>query len=415
MAIIKCPECDLQVSDKAAFCPHCGYVVSKNKVYVPKRKSNKRRRLPNGFGQISELKGKNLRKPFRAMVTVRKTCDGKFVTKLLQPQAYFSTYNEAYEALLEYNRDPYSLDTAGMSVKELYEKWIVEYRKTLKAESSERTISSAWRYCSSLYEVPVKNIRPKHIKGVMDNGTAEINGEIRCPSASTKSRIKSLFNLMLDYALEYELVDKNYARTFNISDEIIDDAAEAKKGHIAFTSDELATLWDSISLENSYIDIILFQCYSGWRPQELGLIKISNVNLDKWEIVGGMKTQAGTDRLVPIHPKVRDIVIKYYKEAQSLNSEYLFNCTDATTHCSSIKLTYDRYQYRFNKVIKTLGLNDNHRPHDGRKTFVTLCKKNNVDEYAIKYIAGHAINDLTEAVYTQRDPQWLHNEIAKIQ
>ena len=23
--LIKCPECDLQVSDKATFCPHCGY------------------------------------------------------------------------------------------------------------------------------------------------------------------------------------------------------------------------------------------------------------------------------------------------------------------------------------------------------------------------------------------------------
>ena len=25
MALIKCPECDLQVSDKAISCPHCGY------------------------------------------------------------------------------------------------------------------------------------------------------------------------------------------------------------------------------------------------------------------------------------------------------------------------------------------------------------------------------------------------------
>ena len=35
--LIKCPECELQVSDKAAFCPHCGYVITKSKVYSPKR------------------------------------------------------------------------------------------------------------------------------------------------------------------------------------------------------------------------------------------------------------------------------------------------------------------------------------------------------------------------------------------
>ena len=30
-----------------------------------------------------------------------------------------------------------------------------------------------------------------------------------------------MLNVMFDYALEYEIVDKNYARTFNVSDEVI--------------------------------------------------------------------------------------------------------------------------------------------------------------------------------------------------
>lgn len=34
---------------------------------------------------------------------------------------------------------------------------------------------------------------------------------------------------MLDYALEYEIVDKNYARTFEISDDIIKEKDENKK------------------------------------------------------------------------------------------------------------------------------------------------------------------------------------------
>lgn len=412
--LVKCPECKLQVSDKAAFCPHCGYVISKSKIYAPKRNPNKRRRLPNGFGQISQIKNKNLRKPYRAMVTVGKTATGKFITKPLQPQSYFETYNDAYEALLEYNRNPYELDSVGMTVKELYEKWFEEYRKTLKSESSERTITSAWGYCSSVYNVPVKSLRARHIKGVIDNGTAEIKGKIKSPSAGMKSRIKSLFNLMLDYALEYELVDKNYARTFNLSDDVIKETEEAKRGHIPFTEEELSMLWDNINIEKSYIDVILFQCYSGWRPQELGLLKLENVDLKKWEITGGMKTDAGENRLVPIHDKVKDIVVKHYKEALQLGSEYLFNCTDGKTHTSNTKLTYDKYNYRLRKVVKMLGLNPDHRAHDGRKTFITLCKKSGVDEYAIKYMAGHTINDITEKVYTKRDPQWLHDEISKI-
>ena len=108
--LIKCPECDLQVSDKASACPHCGCPMQANINQRKPRKSNKRKRLPNGFGQISEIKGRNLRKPFRAMVTTGKDENGRPICKPLKPEAFFSTYNDAYAALVEYNKDPYALD-----------------------------------------------------------------------------------------------------------------------------------------------------------------------------------------------------------------------------------------------------------------------------------------------------------------
>lgn len=46
--------------------------------------------------------------------------------------------------------------------------------------------------------------------------------------------------------------------------------------------------------------------------------------------------------------------------------------------------------------------------------FVTMAKKYGVDEYAIKYIVGHVINDITEKVYTKREIEWLKTEIEKI-
>ena len=77
-------------------------------------------------------------------------------------------------------------------------------------------------------------------------------------------------------------------------------------------------------------------------------------------------------------------------------------------------MNYFQYKYRFTKVIEELNLNPEHRAHDGRKTFVTLAKKYNVDEYAIKKIVGHTINDITEAVYTDRNPTWIFDEMKKI-
>lgn len=121
--LIKCPECDLQVSDKAQSCPHCGYPLRADDKPRPLRKSsNRKRRLPNGFGQISEIKNRNLRNPFRAMVTVGKSKTGRPICKPLKPNAFFPTYNDAYAALVEYNKNPYDL-AESITVKELYEKW----------------------------------------------------------------------------------------------------------------------------------------------------------------------------------------------------------------------------------------------------------------------------------------------------
>ena len=54
-----------------------------------------------------------------------------------------------------------------------------------------------------------------------------------------------------------------------------------------------------------------------------------------------------------------------------------------------ILTSYDKYMHRVNKLIDTLKLNPDHnRPHDGRNTFITMCKNAGVDEYAIKKNGG---------------------------
>ena len=128
-----------------------------------------------------------------------------------------------------------------------------------------------------------------------------------------------------------------------------------------------------------------------------------------------MKTDAGTDRVVPIHSKIRPLVEAKYKEAAELNSPYLLNWVDPNSRKKkNIKLTYARYQKAFERIRDELGLNPNHRPHDGRTHFVTSAKRYEVDEYAIKYMVGHKISDITEKVYTKREFEWLKEEIEKI-
>ena len=413
--LIKCPECELQISDKALSCPHCGFPMQITKSKTIKRASKKHRKLPNGFGSIVELKGRNLRNPFLVRVTVAKNEFGRPIMKPLKPRSYFPSYNEAYTALVEYNRNPYDL-SPDLTVKELYDKWSDKYfEKT--TESSKRTITSAWAYCSSIYNMRAKDVRARHIKGCMDEGyrieeRGKKKGEKVFPTASVKSRIKSVFNLMFDYALEYEIVDKNYARTFDISSDIIREKEKSKRGHIIFQEEELEKLWNNLE-KTKYVDWILIQCYMGWRPQELAILELKDVDLENWTITGGMKTDAGKQRTVPIHSKIQLLVKMNYEFAESIGSEYLFNAK-GQTHSGTWKLTYDKYAHRFKQVVSSLQLNPEHRAHDPRKTFITMAKKAGMDDNAIKAIVGHKSQDITESAYTERDVEWLRKDIEKI-
>lgn len=413
--LMKCPECELQVSDKAITCPHCGYPLKPNAAAKKSKSKNKRRRLPNGFGQISEIKNKNLRNPFRAMITVGKTPTGRPICKPLKPNAYFATYNEAFDALWEYRKNPYDLNE-DLTLSELYERWTKDYLKDC-SDAYGRTISAAWSYCSSIYGMRVKDLRARHIKDCMENGfiiesRGKNKGQKKCASAGTKTRIKSLFNNMLDYAVEFELVNTNYARTFEISGDVVVEIEKNKKQHIPFSDKERTILWENVN-QVKFVDWVLIQCYMGWRPQELATLRLDEVHLNKWYIQAGMKTDAGKQRIVPIHSKIRELVKQNYDFALSINSEYLFN-DKGQTYAGSWAITYDKYANRFNKVVSQLNLNPQHRSHDPRTTFITMGKKAGMDEYALKEMVGHTVQDITESVYTVRDLEWLRKDIEKI-
>lgn len=394
--LVTCRECAGQVSSKALSCPHCGFPMND-----PPRKYRKakRRRLPNGFGQITEIKGRNLRKPFRAMVTVGKNDDGKPIVRLLKPEAYFATYNEAYAALVKYNDQPFNV-AQSMTVGQLHEKWKAQYYKNI---TQTGTMERAWKYAEEVYSMRVVDVRPRHIRHTVYHSQREIRGEMRDIPTHVQFQLKNVWNLMLDYAVEYEIVTHNYARDFKWKKPDI-----STKHHITFTDEEMSKLWQNINMP--CVKEILIQCYMGWRPGELVALRVRDVNPKFNVIVGGNKTKSGRNREVPIHPAVKEIVYEKIAEAQRLGSEYLIRDPLSPSEA----LTPSRYTTRFARVVRELGLNPNHRPHDPRKQFVTMAKRAGVDEYAIKRIVGHSINDLTESVYTDRDIKWLYAEICKI-
>ncbi len=170
-------------------------------------------------------------------------------------------------------------------------------------------------------------------------------------------------------------------------------------------------LWENVD-SLRFVDWILIQCYMGWRPQELAILKIADINLDEQYITGGMKTSAGRNRTVPIHPRIKHLIQRNYEQAVELGSKNLFN--DPLAVKGGMLITYDKYAGRFAKIMTALKLRKDHRPHDPRKTFITMAKKAKVDEYVIKRLIGHRITDITEGTYTERDMEWLRSKLEKM-
>lgn len=341
-------------------------------------------KLPNGFGGITKLSGKR-RNPYRVRITRGWTNDGK---QLYDTLGYYHTREEALTALANYNANPYDIKADNITFSEVYEKWSSEHFENI-VPSARRTWKSAYNYCKPLYNMRFKDIRVEHLEGTIKDADVGQN---------TKQRMKSMFNLMYRWALKHEVCEKDYAQLCN----------SVKKGaptiiRIPFTYDEINTLWDN--LDFPFVDMILISLYSGLRPQELASIKTENIDLENMTIKGGLKTDAGRNRIVPIHSAIQDLIKKRYNS----NNEYLFYDLNLDNYPIN---TYERYYGRFQKVMTKLNMK--HMPHDTRHTFISEGKEKKMNEYILKLIVGHAIQDVTEKVYTHRQIDELKQEIEKI-
>lgn len=338
-------------------------------------------KLPNGYGQVYKLKGKR-RRPWIVRVTTGWELDHEKGTykPILSTLGYFEKRDVALQALADYNQNPYDIDASNVTFSGLYDKWSEQHFKEISA-SRIRGTRSAYSKCTLLYNMKFKDIKAAHLEGVLNNADT---------GQATKQHIKSLFNQLYKYALKNDIAKKDYSALINPVGKY-----EREKKIEIFTDDEIQKLWNNLHIEN--VDIILIGIYSGWRPSELTDLDPNNISLENGTMLGGIKTDSGIDRIVPIHNKIISLI------QNRLN----------TAHATLFGINYEQYRYSYKKIMKALDIQ--HNPHETRHTFISRAKEARVDEYCLKLIVGHAIADLTERVYTHRQIEQLKDEINKIQ
>lgn len=364
-----------------------------------RKKSKSDMKRANGTGCVRKLSGKR-RKPWQVLLTDQVYYDEekKRAVQKTKTLGTYETEEAALMALNVYIQNPYDMSIKVKTFDDVYKEWSERYFAELKTASSERTIISAYKHSKPLHKMNFDSITITNMRDTINSATC---------GAATKGRMKSMYNLMYDFAVEAQIVNINLARQFVVKN-IQDKIKRERKDKIPFSVEQIEQFWKHADF--GFTNMVLIGIYTSFRPQELCLLRTEDVHLDEEYIIGGMKTGAGTDRYVPIHPKIYNLVKSAYENATKHNSNTLFFELNKKKPTS---LTYDKYRGRFKKVIENNGLSG-FSPHCTRHTFITLAKNANVNEYAIKKICGHEISDITEEVYTHRNKDFLHEEIKKI-
>ncbi len=155
---------------------------------------------------------------------------------------------------------------------------------------------------------------------------------------------------------------------------------------------------------------ILIMCYTGFRPGELLSVKKENVFIDERIIIGGFKTDAGTNRHVPIHNKILPFVEEFYNK----NDRFLIQ-NEPGRAGSPIDLNNWRKR-NFIPTLVELGIleneKDNHvTPKSGRKTFASLADEAKLPPNVIERIIGHTDFDTTNEFYIQKSDRELTKNI----
>lgn len=342
-------------------------------------------RFPNGYGSVYKLHG-NRRRPWAVRITVGRD----HATLKYKYLGYYETKEKALIALADYNSSPYDLDLNKVTFAEIFDLWSKEHYPQI-SKSNALGYDAAYKSCKPLHNLKFVNIKRIQMQHLIDSCGKNYPSLVK---------IKVLFSALFKYAIQNDVVDKDYSKYVSVSQyaDRNPNAVERKP----FILEEIDMLWNH--QDDKVVSTVLMLIYSGVRISELLDLKKENVNLsEKWFDVVASKTKSGIRR-VPIADKVLPL---FQTWNDSNDSEYLLSGP------AGQKIPYMTYHHHmWAGMLERLHMD--HRPHDARHTCISLLTAANVSDKVIKKIVGHKAQSITENVYTHFDFQVLLDAINRI-
>lgn len=409
-------RCNAEIDAAFVFCPKCG----KNQTEQPQ----KRRRV-KGSGSIFKT---NIKKsPWRAF---------KWLHGCQWYVGSFSTKNEAEQAIKDYIppfERPCEPDEV-LTLEMIYEQWSVSKSFERLSESSKATYRAAWIKLRHLKHRDFLALRTSDYQNVIDyyenphheEGTGgrlkflDADGSVTfkhtdtpkiCDGLSTSSlnKIKSLVGKLCAYAMRDDLIDKNYGHLLELPPP--DETAATR-----FTETQLEAIRQGVGLI-PYCDYIYILCYLNFRISEFLELAPKDYNVEVTQngtaipyLIGGKKTEAGRNRLIPVHPNVQQLVAEAVERAKKLRASTIFCREDGTP----INKDYFN-KFCFKPAIAALGFDGQGlTPHSCRRTFSTRMSAAGAREEDIIALMGHTDFSVDKKHYINQELATLYAAVQKM-
>lgn len=339
-------------------------------------------RNPNGYGSVTKLSG-HRRNPYWVKKTIGWNDKGYPIYETI---GYAPTREEGNIMLAEYNKNPYDVDKAKITLDELYNMWL-EKKAPKLGICNFRSLKSAYRHISKIGSMKYKDIKSADMQDTVDS----------CGLGySSQQAIKSLWFHLDRFALELDITSKNFSSLVTA-----DPIPPTNKQ--PFTADEIRRVWamyddykvgkDFREVPAEYVDTVLIFLYTGLRISELLTLENTNIDLEQRTIKGGIKTAAGKDRIIPIHSAIYPMIC----ERRDPNEQYFLKCSP------------DKYRKTFNSIMNYLNIM--HSPHECRHTFETFLDAAGANRKCIDMMMGHASKDVGNRIYNHKTIEQLREAV----
>lgn len=332
-----CKNCKKETPADALFCPYCGKELNK---------TPSKRKRGNGTGSIFKAGDK-----YKAeAVLYYYVKDGKLKKKTVSKT--FTNKKDAVNYLSSIKKEPEPA-LKEITLKGLYDKWLPTHNAS---RSTINCYKAGFAFFEPLWYCSMQELSVDELQECIDD----------CPKGKrTRQNMKTVLGLIYKFGIPRNYVPKNLNLATFLK------AGEGKAApRKSFTPEQIKAIKDRIG-KSEYADYVYCLIYLGFRPSELLNLKRDNYIPEGKYFVGGAKTEAGIDRIVPVSPKIE----KYINLLAEDSCEYFF-------HNNGKRFSLKKFTQAFYKVLEDAGIDNPiiderhmYTPHTCRHTFSTLLKK----------------------------------------